>query len=76
MVVNGKLSLHLVDSVDKNMAAAVTQGVEWTVVSAVAAAVPGVCALLQEAGNAASQVARGESEFQVLLRIKALIDLL
>ena len=75
VVVNGKLSLHLVDSVDKNMAAAVTQGVEWTVVSAVAAAVPGVCALLQEAGNAASQVARGESEFQVLLRIKALIDL-
>ena len=47
-------------------------GVSWICVSNAVAQVEGVCALLQEAGNTTAQLSKGESEFQLLLRIQTL----
>ena len=70
---NGHVSFTLVESMDKAFAAAAKEGVNWTVVSPAVGEIPGVCALLQEAGNTTAQLSKHESEFQVLMRIQGLM---
>jgi hypothetical protein len=70
MTLGGKLSIEKIKDRDPALAMAAVHGVTWQVItSATVAAFPRMCGLVQAAGNAAGQIAKGEHELQVLRKL-------
>lgn len=69
LVVNGKLQLEQVKEVDPEMAIAAMKGLTWRVISSEALSVKGLADIIQAGANTTAQLARGESEFQMVRRI-------
>ena len=69
MCVQGKLALEQVKIHDEAMHEAATQGLYWRVISTEAMEVLGLADLIQAGANTSAQLARGESEFQMVRRI-------
>jgi hypothetical protein len=70
MTLGGKLSIEKIKERDPSLAMAAVHGVTWQVItSATVAAFPRMCGLVQAAGNAAGQIAKGEHELQVLRKL-------
>jgi hypothetical protein len=70
MTVGGRLNLEKIREKDPVFAAAVQDGIKWMVIPAsVLTEFPSMASLVQAAGNASGQVAKGEHEFQVLRKI-------
>ena len=70
--IDGKLSIDRLQVVDREMAEACRSGLRWTVLpSSVMDKHPDLAWLIQSAMNSAGQIARAESEMQVLKRVHA-----
>jgi hypothetical protein len=70
LTVDGKLSTQKIGLQDESMASACIHGLQWTVIpDRVFKQHPKLAALIQAGMNAASQVARQESEVQVLRKL-------
>jgi hypothetical protein len=70
LCVDGKLNAQKIGMHDEAMASACTKGLKWTIIpDRVLAKHPQLAGIIQSGMNAASQVARQESEIQVLRKI-------
>ena len=69
LCVDGRLSMDQVAKKDPQMHEAATRGLSWRVISAEAMEIDGLADLIQGGANTSAQLARGESEFQMVRRI-------
>ena len=70
LLVDGKLSLHQLRSLDENYGEAADKGLVWTIVSnSVMVAYPTLAHLIQQAFNTSSQLQRKEGELQLFRRL-------
>lgn len=67
---SGRLQMSMVP---KNLQESCKHGLTWTVLASSVTGIPGLIALLQSAANASQQVAKGEDELQMALKIAAAI---
>ena len=74
LTVHGRLQLEQVRIKDPAMAQAAETGLTWRVINHEAMSVEGLADLLQAAANTSAQLARGESEFQILRRVLNMIN--
>jgi hypothetical protein len=71
---NGRISMSKIQSVDKALFDACHAGLEWTVIHRdVMSFSPQIAQLVQSACNVSSHIAKGESEWQILARMRSLM---
>ena len=71
---NGRISMSKIQSVDKALFDACHAGLEWTVIHRdVMSFSPQIAQLVQGACNVSSHIAKGESEWQILARMRSLM---
>lgn len=74
LALEGKLSMARARSHDPQLYKAAEEGMIWRIVSKEAAAIEGVPQLIQAASNTSGHLQRGEHEWQILLRMKGMIE--
>ena len=74
LVLEGRLSMARAKSHDPQFFKAAQEGMVWRVIAREALEIDGVAQLIQSASNTSGHLQRGEHEWQILLRMKSLID--
>ena len=74
LVLEGRLSMARAKSHDPQLFKAAQEGMVWRVIAREALEIHGVAQLIQSASNTSGHLQRGEHEWQILLRMKSLIE--
>ena len=74
LVLEGRLSMARAKSHDPQLFKAAQEGMVWRVIAREALEMHGVAQLIQSASNTSGHLQRGEHEWQILLRMKSLIE--